>query len=198
MVKLSQSSPFNLLCDESNKLGDSKKFLTILVRLFELNNRIIFTRHLDAVGITDLYTQGIFIWLQRRLCTNMAFLLKIFLVLLVDVNCVCHVVNLCVKSAVKVIPLKVDELLIDIFCSVKRVTTLREYAEFCATEFKCILKHYESRWLLRRAISCTSDMMLDRLLPYFTSHADVEKYGKVHSIFKLLNDPLLKYGLIFF
>ena len=38
--------------------------------------------------------------------------------------------------------------------------------------------------------------MWDPLLSYFTSHADIEKFGKVHSIFKLLNDPLLKYGLI--
>ena len=87
------------------------------------------------------------------------------------------------------------QLSFNISHSVKRVTTLREYAEFCATEFKYILKHCESRWLLRRAISHTSDMW-DPLLSYFTSHADIEKFGKVHSIFKLLNDPLLKYGLI--
>ena len=71
-----------------------------------------------------------------------------------------------------------------------RFTTLREYADFCATEFKCIFKHCESRWLsLRRAFSRTVDMW-DPLLCNFTSHADVEKYGMVRSIFRLLNDPL--------
>ena len=114
MVKLSQSLPFNLLCDESNKLGDSKKYLTILVRLFEPNSGIIFTRHLDAVGITDLYTQGIYL-ATKETWYKYGIPIENLLSLLVDINCVCHVVNLCVKSAVKVIPLKVDELLIDIF-----------------------------------------------------------------------------------
>ena len=36
--------------------------------------------------------------------------------------------------------------------------------------------------------------MWDPLLSYFTSHSDVEKYGKVHSI---LNDPLTKVWLNF-
>jgi len=34
---------------------------------------------------------------------------------IVDVNCICHLVNLCIKSAVKSLPLKVDDLLIDIY-----------------------------------------------------------------------------------
>ena len=35
------------------------------------------------------------------------------------------------------------------------------------------------------------------MLSYFTSHSDVEKYGKVRSIFRLLNDPLTKVWLNF-
>ena len=38
---------------------------------------------------------------------------------------------------------------------------------------------------------------LDPLLSYFTSYSDVEKYGKVHSIFRLLNYPLTKVWLNF-
>ena len=79
---------------------------------------------------------------------------------IVDVNCICHLVNLCVKSAVKRLPVKVDDLLVDIYYHfrncVNRVTSLHEFAEFCCVEYKCILKHCETRWLsLRIAINRT-------------------------------------------
>ena len=139
IVELSQSSPFNLLCDESNELGDSQKLLTILVRLFEPLNEVICTRHLDTVGITDLSAQGIYLAIKETLhkyhipienllsftsdtCNVMkgakgGVIAKIQVEQpkVVDIKCVCHVVNLFVKSAVKVMPLKVDELLVDIF-----------------------------------------------------------------------------------
>ena len=67
MVELSQSSPFNLLCNESNELGDSQKLLTILVRLFKPNNGIFCTQHLDTVGITDLSAQGIYLAIKETL-----------------------------------------------------------------------------------------------------------------------------------
>ena len=34
---------------------------------------------------------------------------------IIDVHCICHLVSLCVKSAVKGLPLKVDNLLVDIY-----------------------------------------------------------------------------------
>ena len=81
----------------------------------------------------------------------------------IDVHCMCHVVNLCVKAATKVLPLKVDELLVDIYYhfhySVNRITSLKEYAEFCCVEFKRVLKHCDTRWLsLTRAVNCTLEM----------------------------------------
>ena len=33
----------------------------------------------------------------------------------IDIHCICHLVNLCVKAAVKCLPLKVDEILVDIY-----------------------------------------------------------------------------------
>ena len=51
---------------------------------------------------------------------------------IVDVNCICHLVNLCIKSAVKILP-------------------LQEFAMFCCVEYKCILKHCETRWLSLQA-----------------------------------------------
>ena len=31
-----------------------------------------------------------------------------------DIHCICHVVSLCVKSAIKALPIKIDEMLVDI------------------------------------------------------------------------------------
>ena len=119
---------------------------------------------------------------------------------IIDVHCICHLVSLCAKSAVKGLPLKVDDLLVDTYHfrnSVNRVVSLQEYAEFCCVEFKCILKHCETRWLsLRRAINRTLEMW-DPLLSYFTSHVDVEKPGKVRTIFTLMSRPSTKLWLCF-
>ena len=105
------------------------------------------------------------------------------------------------KSAVKALPLKVDDLLVDIYYhfrnSGNRIVSLREFAEFCCVEFKSILKHCETRWLfLRRAINRTLDMW-DPLLSYFKSHNDVEKPGKVRTIFTLMSKPSTKLWLCF-
>lgn len=105
------------------------------------------------------------------------------------------------KAALKSSPLKVDELLVDMYYhfhhSVNRIVSLQEYAEFCSTEFKVILKHCETRWLsLRQAINRTLQMW-EPLVSYFTSHDDVEKPGKVKTIFKLLNNPTTKLWLLF-
>jgi len=53
---------------------------------------------------------------------------------IIDIHCICHLVSLVVKAAVKTLPLKMDDLPIDIFYhfhhSVKRVSLLSEYADF--------------------------------------------------------------------
>lgn len=105
------------------------------------------------------------------------------------------------KSAVKGLPLKVDDFLVDICYhfrnSVNRIVSLQEYAEFCSIEFKCVLKHCETRWLsLCRAIDRTLEIW-DPLLSYFTSHEEVEKPGKVKTIFTLMNKPSIKLWLCF-
>ena len=120
---------------------------------------------------------------------------------IIDINCICHLLNLCVKSAIKTLPLKVDDLMVDVFYhfknSVKRVTALHEYASFCDSEYKTVLKHCETRWLsLRRAVVRMLDMW-DCLCSYFRSHCDVDKLGKVKSICQILNHPLTKPWLCF-
>ena len=80
------------------------------------------------------------------------------------------------------LPLKVEDLLVDIFyhChhSIKRVASLREYADFCSIRYKSVLKHTETRWLsLSQSIQRTLERW-DPLCSYFTSHREVENREK--------------------
>ena len=181
IIETIREHPFNLLCDESNERGNSVKLLTILVRFFDPFSNVIVTRHLETIGITDCSSEGIFVGLKETLerfkvpfvnlisftsdtCNVMKgrrngviAKLKELQPCIIDVNCICHLLNLCVKSAIKTLPLKVEDLMVDIFYhfkhSVKRVAALQEYASFCDSEFKTVLKHSETRWLsLNRAI----------------------------------------------
>ena len=102
---------------------------------------------------------------------------------IIDIYCVCELVSFCVRTATKQLPLKVDELLVDIYYhfrySVKRIALLQEYADFCRIEYKSILKHCETRWLsLRKSIQRTIHMW-DPLCSYFQSQCDVEKVGRL-------------------
>ena len=64
---------------------------------------------------------------------------------------VCHLVNLCVKSAVKALPIVVDEILVDMYHhfphSVKSIASLKDCADFVKLN---LLKHCETRWLSLR------------------------------------------------
>ena len=181
VVELLKTSSFNLLCDESNERGDSVKLLT---RMFEPSSNAIVTCHLDTIGITDFTAEGIFYIFEgdsrtssdtiQQLTSDTCNVMKgarggVIAKLrsiqpnIININCICHLVNLCVKSATKVLPLHVDELLVDIYYhfrnSVSRITALQEYAEFCSVEYKSVLKHCETRWLsLQRAIDRTLEI----------------------------------------
>ena len=79
----------------------------------------------------------------------------------------------------------------------KHVTLLSEYAEFCTTEYKSVVKHCQTRWLsLGRSIKCILQMW-KLLCSYFCSHLDVEKAGKVRTISRVLKDPLTNPWLLF-
>ena len=186
---------------------------------------VVVTRHLDTVAVTDLTATGIFTGLEGTLqkydipfsnmisftsdtCSVMKGVRKGVIAHLrerqpkvIDIYCTCHVVSLSVKAATKALPLKVDELLVDIsyhfYHSVKRQESLKDFAVFCSTEYKSILKHCKTRWLsLTRSIKRVLDMW-EPLRSYFSSHPDVEKQGKVKSIETLLRQPLTKAWLLF-
>ena len=210
VVDATKSLSFSLPCDESNVRGDTEKLLTILVRIFEEAHGQVTSCHLETVGIADFSANGIFTAKQDTLLRHgLAFERMVSFASdtcnvmkgsrggvianirqeqpkTIDIHCNCHVLNLAVKSAIKALPLKVDELLVDTFYhfhhSVKRIVSLQEYADFCNVQFKIMLCHIETRWLsLGRSISCTLEMW-EPLCAYFTSHPDVEKNGKVKTI----------------
>ena len=118
-----------------------------------------------------------------------------------DILCTCHLVSLSVKAATKTIPIKVDEFLADIYYhfhhSVKRIEYLKDFADFCSTEYKSILKHCETQWLfLTWSIKRILEMW-EPLCSYFFSHPDVENPGKVKTIVGLLSQPPTKAWLLF-
>ena len=123
------------------------------------------------------------------------------LIKVVDIDYICHLENLCVKTATKQLPLKIDKLLVDIHYhfrySVKRVTAFQEYADFCDTEYKSILKHWETQWLsLRKSIQRTIHMW-EPLCSYSQSHSDVDKPGKVKTINGIFCESHTKLWLCF-
>ena len=56
----------------------------------------------------------------------------------------------CDKSAVKVLPLKVDEIFVDIVPLVlefQKYCALNDHAKFCGVEFRCLVKYHDIREL---------------------------------------------------
>lgn len=97
------------------------------------------------------------------------------------VYCICHLVHLFVKSAIKTLSFKVDNLFVDIcyhfWHNVKRVTLLQDYAEFALQITDLSLKHWG--YLLGERQSNHLIEMWDPLASYFTSHRDVDRHDKV-------------------
>ena len=80
--------------------------------------------------------------------------------------------------------------------SVKRIESL-DFSDFCSTEYKSILKHWETRWFsLSRSLKCTLEMW-DPWCPYFSRLPDVDKPGKVKTIETLPTQPLTKAWILF-
>ena len=63
-----------------------------------------------------------------------------------DVDCICHLANLCCVCAVKQLPMPVEELLIDVYFHFNH-SAKRKEKEFCDVSPLKILKHASTRWL---------------------------------------------------
>jgi len=67
------------------------------------------------------------------------------------VGCPCHLIHIGPDKAARMLPLSVEDLLIDLYHyldkSSKRIQTLREFQELCNIETRKILRHVCTRWL---------------------------------------------------
>ena len=58
VIETACSSSFCMLCDISNKQGDSEKLLTILLRIFEEDTAQVVTRHLELLASLTCLPKG--------------------------------------------------------------------------------------------------------------------------------------------
>ena len=70
---------------------------------------------------------------------------------LLVIGCPCHLINLCAKKAAKVLPAKVEEVLVDVFYffkhSEKKKVELGQFQSLYNEDVKKILKYCPTRWL---------------------------------------------------
>lgn len=70
---------------------------------------------------------------------------------LIVIGCPCHLINLCAKKASRILPAKIDEILVDVYFffkhSEKRLLELSQFQALYNDEVKKILKHCPTRWL---------------------------------------------------
>ena len=212
---------FSLLVDESNDRGVEAKDLVILVRFFDNAIMKAVTRFFDLPTANNGTAAAIFdkidnclsshgLQYQRLLCFNSDTcntmkgqrngVVRHLLDRqqnLVDMGCICHIENLAVKAAVKVLPINIDALLVDInthfYLSVKRKEEFKSFCEFVNVTHKQILSHVETRWLsLLRVITRVIELW-PALVSYFSSHPEADKKGRVKSIKDRLTDEVKLY-----
>ena len=210
MKVLSPTVFFSLMVDESNDRGVEAKDLAILVRFFDLNIMRTVTRFLGLPTANDGSAYAIFQKIDECLsscglqyCNLIGFNSNTCNTMkgkrngvvrhltdkqpnLVDLGCICHLENLAIKSALRVLPFSVDSFLVDIhtrfYLSVKRKEELKDFCAFVDITYKQILAHVGTRWLsLLRVISRVLQLW-PALVSYFNSHPDAEKRGRVHNV----------------
>ena len=119
---------------------------------------------------------------------------------LYEVGCICHLADLTVKAGLKVLPVDIDQLFIDVFYHFFHSSKRKQdfYDLWCSlftTEPEVILKHCPTRWL--SILRCVGRYLsqYDGLKSYFLS-CD-EQRAKVRSISERLENPLTRPLLLF-
>ena len=66
-------------------------------------------------------------------------------------GCPCHLIHIAAEKAAKILPVSIEELLIDIYYyldkSTKRNHNLKHFQQLCGTDVRKILKYCSTRWL---------------------------------------------------
>uniref|UniRef100_H2ZUA5 HAT C-terminal dimerisation domain-containing protein n=1 Tax=Latimeria chalumnae TaxID=7897 RepID=H2ZUA5_LATCH len=217
--------PFGLMCDESNDQGGEKDFVT-LVRLYNEEEMAVKTRFLDMPKCNIGSTENLFNCLDESFRKSgiswnnvVAYNSDNASVVkgrknsvysrsvqrqpnVMDMGCICHLVNLAVGAAMKMFPLgpplfllPVEDLLVDIQYTTTSTTVpkkkKKEFQEFTNVDPLKILKHCLTRWLSLQ--KCRVNLQQwPALQAYFNSHEDMEKKGHVRKVGQLLADPEMK------
>ncbi|XP_067949658.1 uncharacterized protein [Watersipora subatra] len=217
--------PFTLMIDESNDSGE--KVLAILASLYDEPTKTNSTRFVQLVKCSDASANGIFklvdsffkthgvikwtnvVAFQSDNCNVMKGKHKGVIRLIrdqnpnvVDMGCICHLCNLCVKKASQALPFSVDDLLVDIHYhfdnSMPRTEELKSYfAAYPDLEYKRMLKHCSTRWLSIRPCLERLLVFYEPIMKYFIDCKEAEKRGKAKNIKEILTDPVTK-PLLFF
>lgn len=100
---------------------------------------------------------------------------------IISIGCCCHLINIASEKGAATLPVKVDEVLIDIFYylkrSVNRKEALKSFQELCGKEAQKILKHVCTRWLsLGRSLTRLVNQW-DPLTSFFKEVVNSQSYS---------------------
>jgi len=116
-------------------------------------------------------------------------------------TCICHSLHLCASEAYKSLPQRCEELTRSIYSffsmSSKRNAQFVQFQEFCSTPTHKILHPSQTRWLSLQAVVSRLLEQWDALNLYFKDRILTERLLIVDSIYKSLNDPLIKLIFLF-
>lgn len=98
---------------------------------------------------------------------------------LISIGCLCHLVNLAAEKASAIMPVKLDEIVVDIYYylekSSKRKDKLQKFQELHNKETRKILKHVCTRWLTLSTSLARVVEQWEPLLSFFKEEVKVPK-----------------------
>ena len=222
VVKACHQQPFTILCDGGND-NFEKKYFGIVVWFWDNQLDKVATRFLDApvvnIATGETLFQALDSVLQVRaipwinvigFASDSASVMvgKRNSVLsrviqkqgdVFSLGCVCHLAALCAAVALKVLPLSIDQLLIDIYYHFKHSSKRCEEFSIVLKDFDSIaparvLKHCSTRWLsLERAVNRLLQLW-PALYAYFnreTDHSDKDRIKRIEKALGSVEAKLL-------
>ncbi|KAJ4946593.1 hypothetical protein JOQ06_024257 [Pogonophryne albipinna] len=220
VTELCQKQPFGLMCDEGTNRSTEKEF-AILVRVFEEDTLVTKFLHMPVCNIAErLFTSLTKVLSERNIDWNnlvafnsdnasvmkgrhnsVASRIKELQPGVVDIGCICHLVQLATGCIIKALHQPIEEVLQAIYShfdiSAKRCELYKEFVEFTDTDTLKLLRYCATRWL--SLLSCINRVLnqWNALLAYFESHEDVEKPGKVRMLAGHLSSKETKFFFFF-
>ncbi|KAJ4927964.1 hypothetical protein JOQ06_015764 [Pogonophryne albipinna] len=198
VTELCQKQPFGLMCDEGTNRSTEKEF-AILVRVFEEDTLVTNERNIDWNNLVAFNSDNASVMKGRH--NSVASRIKELQPGVVDIGCICHLVQLATGCGIKALHQPIEEVLQAIYShfdiSAKRCELYKEFVEFTDTDTLKLLRYCATRWL--SLLTCINRVLnqWNALLAYFESHEDVEKPGKVRMLAGHLSSKETKFFFFF-